>query len=178
MTAAHTVSAVAGQATSLFTHSGGIRAIAANGPVSLQAHTDQLEIMADKEVAVISVSDRIEIKAKEKIVLQAGESSVTLDNGDITFACPGKFSARGSQHIIDKAARIAAELTRLPDSEVKLFDEAFVLLSQATGLPLSHVSYRVRHEDGSYDYGSTDEQGRTHLITTNASELLTIEVKT
>ena len=52
--------------------------------VSLQAHTDQLEILADGAVTVISVNDSIEIKAKEKIVLQAGQAAVTLEGGDIT----------------------------------------------------------------------------------------------
>ena len=70
MAAAHTFSSVAANAANLFTYSGGIQAIAANGPVSLQAHTDQLEILADQAIIVISVSDCIEIKAKEKIVLQ------------------------------------------------------------------------------------------------------------
>jgi type VI secretion system secreted protein VgrG len=102
--AAHTVSSVAGNAAAFFTHSGGIQAIAGNGAVSLQAHTDQLEILADKEVMVISVNDCIEIKAKEKIVLQAGQSALTLEGRDITFACPGKFSVKGGQHLFDSGA--------------------------------------------------------------------------
>jgi type VI secretion system secreted protein VgrG len=105
MTAAHTVSSVAANAASLFTHGGGIQAIAGNGPVSLQAHTDQLEIVADKEITVISVNDCIEIKAKEKIVLQAGQSAITLEGGDITFACPGKFSVKGGKHLFDSGAK-------------------------------------------------------------------------
>ena len=40
----------------LDTHSGGVKADAANGPVSLRAHTDALQIWADKEVTVISVN--------------------------------------------------------------------------------------------------------------------------
>lgn len=59
-------------ATGLFTHAGGIQAIAANGPVSLQAHTDQLEILADKAITVISVNDVIEVKASRKIVCRPG----------------------------------------------------------------------------------------------------------
>lgn len=112
--AAHTVSSVAGGAATFFTHSGGIQAIAGNGPVSLQAHTDQLEILADKEITVISVNDCIEIKAKEKIVLQAGQSAVTLEGGDITFACPGKFSVKGGKHLFDQGASQAAEVKPLP----------------------------------------------------------------
>jgi type VI secretion system secreted protein VgrG len=102
MTAGRTFSVVAGNAASFFTHTGGIQAIAANGPVSLQAHTDLLEILADREVTVVSVNDGIEIKARDKIVLQAGQSAVTLEGGDITFACPGTFSVKGGQHVFDK----------------------------------------------------------------------------
>ncbi|WP_156484185.1 type VI secretion system Vgr family protein, partial [Janthinobacterium agaricidamnosum] len=85
--AAQTLSSVSAQATGLFTHAGGIQAIAGNGPLSLQAHTDQLEILADQAITVISVNDVIEIKANQKITLQAGQSSMTLEGGNITFAC-------------------------------------------------------------------------------------------
>jgi type VI secretion system secreted protein VgrG len=120
MAAAHTVSSVAGGAAGFFTHGGGIQAIAANGPVSLQAHTDQLEILADGAVTVISVNDSIEIKAKDKIVLQAGQAAVTLEGGDITFACPGTFSAKGGQHLFDGGGNRAAELAPLPDGKVQV----------------------------------------------------------
>jgi type VI secretion system secreted protein VgrG len=113
-TAGHTFSAVAANALGLFTHSGGIQAIAANGPVSLQAHTDQLEILADKAITVISVNDVIEIKANQKIALQAGQSSVTLEGGDITFACPGNFTVKGGQHLFDGGAAHAPVLSPLP----------------------------------------------------------------
>jgi type VI secretion system secreted protein VgrG len=66
---------VAGNAAGFFSHAGGIQAFAGNGPVSLQAHTGELEILADKEITVISVNDSIEIKASKKIVLQAGQVS-------------------------------------------------------------------------------------------------------
>jgi type VI secretion system secreted protein VgrG len=114
MTAAHTMSSVAANAANFFTHSGGIQAIAGNGPVSLQAHTDQLEILADQSITVISVNDSIEIMAKEKIVLQAGQSSITLDGGNITFACPGKFTVKGGQHLFDGGASTAAPVETLP----------------------------------------------------------------
>ncbi|NMM08674.1 MAG: type VI secretion system tip protein VgrG, partial [Polaromonas sp.] len=93
--AAHTVSAVAGKTQTFFTHAGGLEAIAANGALSLQAHTDQLEVLADKEVTVVSVSDAIRINARTQIVLKAGQTSITLDGADITFACPGTFSVKG-----------------------------------------------------------------------------------
>lgn len=114
MTAAYTLSSVSAEATALYAHEGGIQAIAGNGPVSLQAHTDQLEILADKEVTVISVNDAIEVKANKKIVLQAGQASVTLEGQNITFACPGTFSVKGSQHLFDAGAQHPAVLPGLP----------------------------------------------------------------
>ncbi|MTV56454.1 DUF2345 domain-containing protein, partial [Pseudoduganella buxea] len=177
MTAAHTVSSVAANAASFFTHSGGIQAIAANGPVSLQAHTDQLEIMADKSVTVISVNDSIEIKANQKIVLQAGQSSITLEGGDITFACPGNFTVKGGKHVFDSGADIPATLIRLPDSSVKLFDEAFILRNKITGEPMANVTYRIKFSSGEYEYGTTDDHGATHLVSTATAEELVIEVQ-
>jgi type VI secretion system secreted protein VgrG len=114
MAAADTVASVSANATGLFTHEGGIQTVAANGPVSLQAHTDQLEILADKAITVISVNDVIEIKANKKIVLQAGQASVTLEGGNITFACPGTFTVKGGQHLFDSGASKAALLPGQP----------------------------------------------------------------
>lgn len=116
--AGYTASSVAANAAGFYTHSGGIQAIAANGPVSLQAHTDQLEILADKSISVISVNDAIEIKANQKITLQAGQSSVTLEGGDITFACPGNFTAKGGKHLFDRGANNSVKFAALPGGPI------------------------------------------------------------
>jgi type VI secretion system secreted protein VgrG len=174
MTAAHTVSAVAGNAANYFAFSGGIRAIAANGPVSLQAHTDQLEILADQSITVISVNENIEIRASQKIVLQAGSSSIILEGANITLACPGKFTVRGSNHGFDSGARVPAELTRLPDStlassamtefggltESKSWVE-FELIND-TG-PVPRARYVLTDPNGETHTGSVDNNGRARI---------------
>ncbi|WP_394780060.1 type VI secretion system Vgr family protein [Undibacterium sp.] len=174
--AAYTASTVSGNATSLFTAAGGIQAIAANGPLSLQAHTDKLEILADKQISVISVNDHIEINANQKITLQAGQSSITLEGGNITFACPGEFTVKGAQHPFGGGNSKAASLGKLPDTRVKIFDEAFVLKDQETGVPLANHPYRIKRADGSYEHGVTDGDGHTHLVASTAAENLTIEI--
>jgi len=70
-TAAYNLASVSGKATSLFTHTGGIQAFAGNGKVSVQAHTDELEILADQEVVVTSSKANITINAAKKITLKA-----------------------------------------------------------------------------------------------------------
>jgi type VI secretion system secreted protein VgrG len=86
--AAHTLSSVSGKTSTLYAHEGGLEAVAANGPLSIQAPTDELELLADKEVTVVSVNDSISINAKTKIVLKAGQTSITLEGANITFAWP------------------------------------------------------------------------------------------
>ncbi len=170
------LSTVTGGSASLFTHAGGIQAIAGNGPVSLEAHTDQLEILADKEVVALSVNEVITIQAKTKVVLQAGQSSITLDGGDITFACPGNFTAKGGMHVFDKGGKSTAALTKLPDSRLQLFDLAFILRDKSTGEPVQRQPYRLKRGDGSYECGFTGDCGETHLITSAEAEPVRIEL--
>ncbi|MES2017644.1 MAG: type VI secretion system tip protein TssI/VgrG [Pseudomonadota bacterium] len=184
MAAAHTVSSVAANAANFFTHSGGIQAIAGNGPVSLQAHTDQLEILADKAITVISVNDCIEIKAKEKIVLQAGQSSITLEGGNITFACPGNFTIKGGSHIFDSGAAKHADSTPLPDQKLivpVLVTEPpsasqLIILTDNDGHLLKNRPYRIWMDDGKYLEGISDHNGATMLLTANAAKVAEIHI--
>ncbi len=162
LSAAHTVSSVAANAAALFTQAGGIQATAGNGPVSLQAHTDQMEILADQSITVISVNDTIEIKAKEKIVLQAGQSSITLEGGDITFACPGNFTVKGGQHPFDGGARKSANIPNLP-GELAPEAQHWIALNyidpeSAQGIP--EVDYEIHFDGGPVLNGTLDKSGK------------------
>ena len=159
MTAAHTVSTVAANAAGQFSHAGGIQAIAANGPVSLQAHTGQLEILADKSIKIISVNDSIEIKASQKIVLQAGQSSITLEGGDITFACPGNFTVKGGQHVFDGGGSTPAQIAVLPDGESKLNNFIALNYRDPYGQPMAGVAYKILFANGTIITGRLDEKG-------------------
>jgi type VI secretion system secreted protein VgrG len=170
MAAAHTISSVAGNAANFFTHSGGIQAIAANGAVSVQAHTDQLEILADKSITVISVNDSIEIKASRKIVLQAGQASITLQDGDITFACPGSFSVKGSQQMFDGGSRAAASFSSLPSATIGSYNRKVRLSDANSSAPLSGMPYFLRLASGAVYYGTTNEDGTTDIAHSSSPE--------
>ncbi|MBT0964264.1 type VI secretion system Vgr family protein, partial [Denitromonas iodatirespirans] len=105
LAAAHTLGTTVGQAASWFSHAGGIKSIAAAGRHTLQAHTDALDILADKAATFTSSNTEIRILAKRQIVLKAGQSSVTLSGADITFACPGKFSVKGGGNAFEGPGR-------------------------------------------------------------------------
>lgn len=167
ITAAHTTSSVSAEATSMYAHEGGIQAFAGNGPVSLQAHTDQLEILADKEVTVISINDGIEVKASKKIVLQAGQASVTLEGQNITFACPGTFSVKGGQNVFNEGASAVAQLQELPHRMITPLPQRHSLrwaaISAINAKPAANVDVHV-FDNGSNNLkysGTTGVDGRT-----------------
>jgi type VI secretion system secreted protein VgrG len=172
--AGHTIASVAGGAAAFFTHSGGIQAYAGNGALSLQAHTDQLEILADEAITVISVNDAIEIKAKEKIVIQAGQSAITLEGGNITFACPGNFTVKGGQHLFDNATSRPHTLASLPDSRLKTFDEQIRAINELTGEPIVGLPYKITTASGDSYYGTTDDEGKTLRVMTVAEEKMEV----
>lgn len=117
--ASGTYSHVSGATTSLYTHDGGLQGVAANGALSLQAHDDTLEILADDSITTSSQT-RVDMLANSKIVLTAGQSTVTLDGGKITFACPGTFTVKGGAHNFVGPAGQAASLNPLPVGTVTL----------------------------------------------------------
>jgi type VI secretion system secreted protein VgrG len=159
-TAAHTWASVSGQTTSLFTHSGGVKAFAANGPVSIRAHTDELQIWADKDVTLISVNDEIRIKAKSKIELIGGQSSLVLDGGNITFACPGNFQVKSSTHAFLGAGSNAAQLAALPVGLASEKPQDLELHYHYDDLtPVVGATFKVTFEDGTVREGQLDANG-------------------
>ncbi|MCP1572768.1 type VI secretion system secreted protein VgrG [Herbaspirillum rubrisubalbicans] len=173
--AADTASLAAGKAATLFAHEGGIQVFAGNGPVSLQAHTDALEILADQQVSVTSVNDSIEIKARHKIVVQAGQSCVTLEDGNITFACPGTFSVKGAAHAFPGGARHTPIFYNLPDTRIKLFDQQIRAINESTNEPIIGLSYELTTGEGNQYYGITDKDGKTIRVATSKSEEIIVK---
>jgi uncharacterized protein (DUF2345 family) len=97
-----------------------MKIIANRGPVSLEAHTDAMQILADQSVTVTSTADRIDVLAKDTIVLQAGQSTITLDGPNITIACPGDFTVKSGMHDWLGGEGQAAELAPLPQGQATL----------------------------------------------------------
>jgi type VI secretion system secreted protein VgrG len=174
MTAGETVSSVSGNASNLFAHAGGIQAFAGNGPVSLQAHTDALEILADQAITVISVNNNITINAQQKIVVQAGQSSVTLEGGNITFRCPGVFSVKGSLHPFHGSGSGNPVFEALPDTRIKAYNQQVRAVNELTGEPIAFLPYKLETEEGDIHYGATDEEGHTLRVMTTSPQTIKV----
>ncbi|WP_284614301.1 type VI secretion system Vgr family protein [Aquabacterium humicola] len=161
-TAAHTFSSVSGRTTSLYAHEGGVKAFAASGPVSLRAHTDAMQLLADQELTVISVNDEIHIDAKNRIELRDGESSIVLEGGDITFTMPGLFSAPMSTHEFMPAGGGSPELPNLPNpANQKHWIE--LNYRDVAAVPMAGADYTIRFDSGIMIRGKLDARGFARL---------------
>ncbi len=163
-TSAHSFSAVSGQTTSLYTHSGGIKAITANAGLSLRAHTDAQQIWSEKDLTVQSTTDEIRIQASKSITLTAGQSQIVIESGNITFTCPGTWTVKGASHDWSGGGSRAAQLTGLPDARVG--EQPRWLELQLRGweaAPLAAVPYEIVFSDGSKRQGTLDANGFAHL---------------
>jgi type VI secretion system secreted protein VgrG len=162
--AGHTYAQLSGQGASLYTHQGGIVAHAAHGPVSVRAHTDALQLLAQQGITVSSVNDEIRLYAKDRITLGGGDSSIVLDGPDITFTTPGTYTQHGGSHAFLPGASAAAELVALPQGlAVEAPREIEISRHYDDLSPMSAASYRVRFDDGTVLTGQLDAQGQKLL---------------
>ncbi|MHC1651874.1 type VI secretion system tip protein TssI/VgrG [Stenotrophomonas maltophilia] len=119
ISAGETIATVSGEHVSLFAQSGPLRVIAAQGPVSLQAHDGELELLSDQALTITATDDRIDVLAQSKVVLQAGSSAITLEGGNITFSCPGEFKVKAGEHPFMGGSSTPASLPPLPAFTIK-----------------------------------------------------------
>jgi type VI secretion system secreted protein VgrG len=158
--AAHTASLVSGEATSLYTHEGELQAIAANGPLSLRAHTDALELLADQDITVISVNDEITVTAKERIEIVGGDSKVVLNGGNIEFSTPGAFTVKAASHTWAGGGSGSAALSALPQGVAGKAPNWIELRHTYEDLePVVGATYKVTFDDGTVREGQLDAQG-------------------
>ncbi|WP_175865300.1 type VI secretion system Vgr family protein [Burkholderia cepacia] len=109
-----TVAAATGDAASLYSVAGGLKAIAGEGPVSVEAHASTMEILADQTVRVTSTDERVDVLAQDAIVLQQGPNRITLKGGDIIVETPGQFAVKSGGHPFPGPRATSVKLPALP----------------------------------------------------------------
>ncbi|MDT8885261.1 type VI secretion system tip protein VgrG [Klebsiella aerogenes] len=100
-----------GNALSVFVRKLGIKLIANQGPVKIQAQNDLMELLARKEISIVSTEDEIKIIAKKKLTLNGGGSYIKIDASAIESATAGEYRTKAG-HYGRKAS--ASEKVTLP----------------------------------------------------------------
>ncbi|MHA6236034.1 type VI secretion system tip protein VgrG [Pseudomonas fluorescens group sp. PF-69] len=166
-----------GQGLSLFVRKLGIKLIANQGAVQIQAQNDKLELMARHGLDITSTEDEIRITAKKKIVLNGGGSYFTLDGVGIESGTAGDHKVKSAhyQYLPSKATQAAAIPTLPPLINPPLmFDEQFRIFASNGEQPWANVPYKITSASGKVWKGTTDSQGFTERVYTAKPEELSL----
>jgi len=159
LSAAHTAAQVSGQTSSFYTHAGGLQVKAANGPVSLRAHTDTLQLLANKDIQILSVNSEITVSAQSKIELIGADSSITLEGGNITFTTPGTWTAKGAMKEFTGGGSGSAEFPALPSGLQQAKNWIEINHRDPDSLPMAGQKYKIFFEGGAVVSGVLDAKG-------------------
>ncbi|MDR2367617.1 MAG: type VI secretion system tip protein VgrG [Deltaproteobacteria bacterium] len=83
---------------SLFAHRLGLKLFAGAGKVEIQAQSDNIEMIADKVINIISAKDTIQLSSPKEIILTANGSYIKIDSSGVESGTNGKFTAHASAH--------------------------------------------------------------------------------
>jgi type VI secretion system secreted protein VgrG len=75
-----------------------LKLIAAKGKVQIQAQSDALELTADKDVHISSLSASQLFNGKQEVLLTCGGAYIRIKDGKIELHAPGKVSFKGGKH--------------------------------------------------------------------------------
>ncbi|KVX24604.1 type VI secretion protein ImpA [Burkholderia ubonensis] len=103
---------------SLFVQNAGMKLFAAKGKVEIQAQSDNLELTAQNAMRILSANERVEIAAKQEILVTCAGAYIRIANGNIEIHAPGKIDVKGSQHSFNGPAQMPYPLPGFNKSEL------------------------------------------------------------
>jgi type VI secretion system secreted protein VgrG len=113
---ARSLLASAVDAIRLFAHNLGIRLVAANGPVQIQAQQDRIELIAEQVIELISTKDWIRLKAKQGISLEVEGTRHEITAGGVQTFTTGMSHVWAADHQTFGPKSVRPPLPELPRS--------------------------------------------------------------
>ncbi|HAV4460132.1 type VI secretion system tip protein VgrG [Acinetobacter baumannii] len=143
---------------SLFAAQSGLKAVAAQGKVEIQAQSDALDVLANKGITISSTEDCIEISSPKEIVITGASSQITLNGSGIFSKTGGKFQVNAGQHVFQGGASASVQSSLPPPPKrgqgvLELFHE------YAHGEFVKQGGYTVTDNLGKVVNGKLDDKG-------------------
>jgi type VI secretion system secreted protein VgrG len=164
-----------GQGLSVFVRKLGIKLIANQGAVSIQAQNDKLEANARQGLEITSTEDEIRIVAKKKITLNAGGSYISLDQNAIESGTEGDYLIKSAS--VDRPGPASMKATH-PDYPKQLAKQALRLNVPQAPNASSHgwagMPYKLYADGALLQQGVMDTSGQLlidHQVVTQGYRL-------
>ncbi|AOR72131.1 type IV secretion protein Rhs [Burkholderia stabilis] len=157
------VAIAAGEVLSLFAHKFGIKLYAARGKVQIQAQSDTMELVSQKDMRITSADGTTTVNAANGVVLGGGGTAYIKVQGD-------NVEIGGAGCLILKIIEIQKEGPGALSLPVPKFDqidiandERFILSDDITGRPVANRPYKIQLASGQIIEGITSDKGETSL---------------
>lgn len=143
----------------LFVHKAGMKLIAASGKITVQAHDDDIALIANKVLSLISQSDWVDIRGKKGVRLHGPEAMVEITDRMQVFA-PKPALFHGNLETLAPQNRPQPSVTAAPPVEPTPEQLYFQMQSHAVdGIDCANVPYSLYQGDTKIEDGITDESG-------------------
>ncbi|MDR6412582.1 UNVERIFIED_ORG: uncharacterized protein (DUF2345 family) [Burkholderia sp. 1595] len=154
---------------SLFVQNGGMKLFAAKGKVEVQAHSDNIEITAQKTLKILSSTERIEIASATGILLTSGGGYIRLKDGNIEIHSPGVVDIKGAAHMFAGPAQMRTNLGAFKQSDGP-YDEKFVFKDEL-GRPMPSMAHLLEMRSDQLE-NVTDQDGAvSRMFTSNPEKI-------
>ncbi|MDO8071970.1 type VI secretion system Vgr family protein [Janthinobacterium sp. SUN176] len=155
---------------SLFVHKAGMKLIAASGKVSIQAHSDEVEILAQKVLSLISEADWVNIKGKKGVRLHGANHMLEISD-KVQFFTSSPVLFNGNLETMAPKS-VSQEFNERPHSS---FDQE-VLLVNADDTPAVGIAFEILRDDGNVA-GKSSDDGSTNLQKSTGTDSYVIRYK-
>lgn len=141
----------------LFVHNAGMKLVAAAGKVTIQAQSDDIEVLAKKVIALMSETDWVEIKGKKGVRLHGANHMLEISD-KVQFFTSSPVLFHGNLETLAPKS-VSQSFNEKPTSR---FDQEVRML-QVDGKPAQHIAYELVREDGHAVAAKTGASGTTEL---------------
>jgi len=148
----------------LFVHKAGMKLIAASGKITVQAHDDDIELIANKVLSLISQSDWVDIRGKKGVRLHGPECMVEITNRLEVFAAKpalfhGNLETLGPKNRPHPSSEHEINIVE-PNTEDDPKQLVFSLQTHSVnGRPFANVPYSLFKGETKVMDGITDDMG-------------------
>jgi type VI secretion system secreted protein VgrG len=162
-------------AVRLFAHKCGIRLFAGQGKVEIQAQSDELDVIAQKVLRIISTQESIQLTAAREILLCADGSYIRVSGHGVESGTRGRFVARAASHSLEGPDSESPAIPDLPEGAI-LFQNKYVVEDEFTREPIDKMRYEITYPNGSKVTGVTGKDGMLPEQKSLQPDLLTIRL--
>jgi type VI secretion system secreted protein VgrG len=145
-----------GKTFRLFVHKAGMKLIAAGGKVSVQAQEDDVEIIANKVLALLSESDWVTIRGKKGVRLQGANHMVEISDKTQFFTSSPVLFHGNLETLPPKS--VSQAISEKPTGYH--FDQEVNFL-EVNGKPAKDIAYELVRDDGTVMSAKTSASGST-----------------